>query len=120
VCWGDDGNGQAGDAVYAHACAAKGDCTLAETPVAVDAVRVAVGGRHTCAIDRDGVTWCWGDNTYGQLGHGGRDAINAPAPVPEAALPAGATDIVAGDTLSCAVTAYARAWCWGLLGYEAE
>lgn len=31
-------------------------------------IDVAVSHRFICAIDSDGVIWCWGQNTYGQLG----------------------------------------------------
>lgn len=35
---------------------------------------VASGDGYSCAIDKDGVIWCWGLNTYGQLGSG--DILN--------------------------------------------
>jgi alpha-tubulin suppressor-like RCC1 family protein len=31
---------------------------------------LSVGYRHACAVDGDGVGWCWGDNCDGQLGDG--------------------------------------------------
>ncbi|MEI6200117.1 MAG: RCC1 domain-containing protein, partial [Actinomycetota bacterium] len=30
--------------------------------------RIAAGDKHTCAIARNDSIWCWGDNTYSQLG----------------------------------------------------
>jgi alpha-tubulin suppressor-like RCC1 family protein len=37
-------------------------------------VAVATGVRSTCVVANDGSVQCWGDNTYGQLGIGQRDA----------------------------------------------
>lgn len=31
---------------------------------------LAGGHSYGCAVDGDGVTWCWGNNQYGQLGDG--------------------------------------------------
>jgi alpha-tubulin suppressor-like RCC1 family protein len=44
-------------------------------PVAVAALNqtwasVAAGSSHTCALATNGTLWCWGDNSYGQLGTG--------------------------------------------------
>ena len=30
--------------------------------------RIAAGDKHTCAIAANHIIWCWGDNTYSQLG----------------------------------------------------
>ena len=49
---------------------------------------VAAGVKHTCASTRDGSLWCWGDNSYGQLGIGALLNLNIPMSV---SLPAGGT-----------------------------
>jgi alpha-tubulin suppressor-like RCC1 family protein len=41
------------------------------------------GGTQTCAIDINGVTWCWGDNTLGELGNG----TTTSSPIPVAVVP---------------------------------
>ncbi|AKU99479.1 regulator of chromosome condensation, RCC1 [Labilithrix luteola] len=41
---------------------------------------VATGTGSTCALVVDGSVLCWGDNTYGQLGLGKRDASRHPEP----------------------------------------
>ncbi|MFL5582546.1 MAG: hypothetical protein ACJ8AO_19425, partial [Gemmatimonadaceae bacterium] len=34
------------------------------------ATELAVGGFHACALASDGAAYCWGSNTFGQLGNG--------------------------------------------------
>ena len=65
VCWGYPLNGQLGDAAT----------TIQYLPEPViglnsQAVALALGGEHTCAIVKNGSVWCWGDNDGGQLGNG--------------------------------------------------
>jgi alpha-tubulin suppressor-like RCC1 family protein len=38
----------------------------------------ALGGSHTCALQRDTILKCWGSNTSGQLGNGSTVAATAP------------------------------------------
>lgn len=38
-------------------------------------------GTHSCAINIQGVVYCWGDNTFGQLGTQDKEAYPSPVPV---------------------------------------
>lgn len=71
-CWGHDGEGQLGD----------GTTTARNTPVQVqgltNAVAVAVGAFHTCALRADGLVACWGDDRAGQLGDGAATSQGEP------------------------------------------
>ena len=42
---------------------------------------IAAGGYHTCAVSSDGGLWCWGDNSYGQLGIGSTLQKDSPVAV---------------------------------------
>lgn len=100
TCWGDNINGQI-DASLA-------DSTLPATPVAIDAVRVVVGARHTCTLAANGDVTCFGSNEHGQLARSDSFLVGAPG----LAL-TGAVDLVAGATHTCALAADHDAWCWG-------
>lgn len=69
-CWGGNSSGQLGN----------GATTNSPTPVAVSGGlnfgSVSAGGSHTCGVILNssispnvGAVYCWGDNTYGQLGN---------------------------------------------------
>jgi alpha-tubulin suppressor-like RCC1 family protein len=70
-CWGrnDDGPGQVGDnsvinrslPVAVYATGALTGKTL---------IAVAASGYYSCAIGNDYAAYCWGRNTFGQLGDG--------------------------------------------------
>ncbi len=90
-------------------------------PLLVDGVfgvtQLALGGSHTCALQKDGKVMCWGDNRYGQLGTGTYGGYNSiPSEV------AGLSEVVklgSGQYFTCAVKADGSAYCWGNNGNEA-
>jgi alpha-tubulin suppressor-like RCC1 family protein len=78
------------------------------TRLPMDAVSVAPGQVHTCAIDPAGQAWCWGRD----LGRSSTD------PTPHlAGQPAGVsfTSVVSGQANSCALATTGQAYCWGRL-----
>lgn len=71
-----------------------------------------VGGLgHACALS-NGKVYCWGDNTYGQLGDGTNTSRTNPVQVGGSLNNLSVTDISAGGSHSCAI-ANGRAYCWG-------
>jgi alpha-tubulin suppressor-like RCC1 family protein/uncharacterized protein YjdB len=109
-CWGANWGGQLGDGSTV-------DPRLA--PVRVSgglAFRalsaLSAGSAHTCGLTADGSVYCWGNNTYGQLGIGTTTA--SPVPVPVTAPPGAAfVALAAGDYHTCALAADGAAFCWG-------
>lgn len=75
-----------------------------------DAVRVAAGD-HTCALRGDGRVFCWGYNSFGQVGDGTTTHRTSPAAV------SGLTSAVQVSTHAfhaCARLASGAVYCWGL------
>lgn len=79
-----------------------------------DAVWVAVGSRHNCAIRESGQAVCWGSNSNGQLGNGANTFLN---PIPGPFAVNGLVDaawISPGEGHTCAIRASGPTRCWGL------
>jgi alpha-tubulin suppressor-like RCC1 family protein len=72
---------------------------------------VDAGGSHSCGIVEGDFSYCWGNNSVGQLGNGG--GLSHAVPVAVSQGPLAFQQISAGGSLSCAVTADGDAYCWG-------
>src|SRR5215213_1111887 len=75
--------------------------------------QVGAGYSSTCGITTDGVAYCWGSNTFGELGTG--TIIDHDTPV---RVRGGHTfrQISAGEFHTGAVTDDDKAYCWGTNG----
>lgn len=109
LCWGLNDHGQLG---------VDPRLKYAEIPVKVSGIQEAVSvsprAVHTCAVTRDSSVWCWGDNTYGQLGNGSRRGSAVPTKVVGMS---NARSVAAGVFHTCALLADSRVKCWGYNGY---
>lgn len=78
------------------------------TRLPMNAVSVAPGFNHTCAIDPAGQAWCWGSPL-------GSFVAADPTPRPAPGQPAGVTftTVVSGQFNSCALATTGQAYCWG-------
>lgn len=75
-CWGQNNGGYLGD----------GTTTSSNIPVAVSGLSsgtqsVTNGYHQNCALTTSGFAFCWGTNTYGQLGDGSTSPSNIPRAV---------------------------------------
>jgi alpha-tubulin suppressor-like RCC1 family protein len=107
-CSGDNRNGQLGDTAHAKSCDNDGRCTATNVLVGIDAVRVAVGERHTCALSRTGTVHCFGSNEVGQLGRNDAFLVGDIGVAID-----GAVDLSAGFAHTCARRTDETVWCWG-------
>jgi alpha-tubulin suppressor-like RCC1 family protein len=113
-CWGRNADGELGNPAVTTPCPGTGEA-CSPKPVRVAAAVpfafISAGHAFTCALTTSGVAYCWGNNTYGQLGIGSQVASHRPAKV--AIEDVTFQSISAGDTHACAVTSAGAAYCWG-------
>jgi alpha-tubulin suppressor-like RCC1 family protein len=110
-CWGRDDFGQLG-----NGAGLSGDQRV-PTPVVmpedVSFTRISAGGHHTCAQGSNSRLYCWGWNSYGQVGGAGVEHVVAPFAVREPFGFGPLTGVDAGGQHTCAVGRDGFAWCWG-------
>lgn len=73
---------------------------------------ISAGGEHSCAVKQDGTLWCWGRNTWGEVGN----ATRGPEPtVPtQVGKATNWSSVAAGGATSCGIRTNGQLWCWGL------
>jgi alpha-tubulin suppressor-like RCC1 family protein len=114
-CWGENNTGQLGLGIIG------GYYTIPQ-PVTNDVIKVSTGwssvAGHTCAVKSDGSIFCWGNNSYGQLGNGsfGNNISSPSSDIYVDAFYNRLTDIYhvsVGLSHTCAVDNSNQIWCWG-------
>lgn len=105
-CWGESDDGRLG-------LGAIGPDVEHPTRVGTrtDWVAVSAGSSHTCAIDVEQDTYCWGSNASGEIGIG---TFGDPVPEPTIIQAFGGwLDVSAGAGHTCGVRRDGTLWCWG-------
>jgi alpha-tubulin suppressor-like RCC1 family protein len=75
LCWGDNRSGQLGNGTTA----ARSLRPVQVAGLGSGVAAITTGGRHSCALMREGAVKCWGANDAGQLGNG--KTLNSNVPV---------------------------------------
>jgi alpha-tubulin suppressor-like RCC1 family protein len=74
------------------------------------------GGLHTCGVSIQGVGYCWGHGTVGELGNGGTASSAVPVIVSGGlsfdSISAGSAPST-GEGFTCGITKGGAAYCWG-------
>lgn len=111
-CWGKNVKGEVGD----------GSTTMRQQPVRIapekiwavaytaDESNPTVQYGRTCAIETNGVMWCWGNETWSNLGNGALGSSLVPVQVAGGKTWASAA---LGAYHTCAIDTAGRLYCWG-------
>jgi len=133
-CWGANDRGQLGQG-NTRSVGAFSDLEVRSLPFisltdtggeALDVLEVVAGFEHTCARTRDPSNgdvdlYCWGSNSFGQLGlglgfseHQGDDPGEMGTDLAEVSLGGDPLQVVAGKYHTCALRDDFAVRCWGL------
>lgn len=74
---------------------------------------ISSGGSHTCAIDGEGVAYCWGSRWTGAIGDGHVVPFTAAVSPTRVATSLRFRQISAGNDHTCAITLSLTVYCWG-------
>jgi serine/threonine protein kinase/alpha-tubulin suppressor-like RCC1 family protein len=105
-CWGSNVHGQVGGGDLAS------PGISAPTLVAGGHrwAAISAGWNFTCAVERGGRAYCWGDNASGELGDGTTTERRSPVAV---SGDLSFIAVAAGNSHACGVTPQGDAYCWG-------
>src|SRR5690242_146719 len=80
-----------------------------------DAIAIAAGRWHSCALRGGGHVWCWGGNGNGELGDGtGNNSSHAVEVITDTGAPLGGIVEIGIDyQFSCGRSSDGAVWCWG-------
>ncbi len=73
---------------------------------------VAAGGEHSCGIRATGTLWCWGRNSYGQIGNG--TASQDSEPPTQVGAKTDWLKVTGGGASTCAIRTNQALYGWGL------
>lgn len=118
LCWGSstycvtaDGS-CSGTNPYAHVTGSVGGTPIGTASGDYAASgSISVGGNHACGV-ANGKLFCWGDNTYGQLGQGNNNDLSVPQSIYSLNTYNSVTKVSTGLNHTCAI-AYGKLFCWG-------
>ncbi|MFC1654515.1 RCC1 domain-containing protein [Myxococcota bacterium] len=114
-CWGRDDQGQLGDGFGDDT--SQSPLPVNTTPITGETtfVQLIAGYRHTCGLTADGVVYCWGGGTLGELGDGSGTGSWDPVPVTTVPIVGEKAFIrlAGGFAHTCGLTSQRVVYCWG-------
>ncbi len=123
LCWGRGHYGVTGQAHENLQTFAQANVNLPEP-----AIQVSTSGTHSCAVSVTGSLYCWGRNSFGELGYGNKDDIGDnehPDSVGPVDIGAPVKQVSTGSGFTCALLVSGQVKCWGVgtqgqIGWEAD
>ncbi len=103
VCWGANSSGQLGNSTTTSSP------SFVQVTSLNNAIGLALGEGHSCALLMGGGIACWGSDSFGQLGNA-EGSTNQPAPVVNIT---DAVEVAANRFYSCARRMNGSVTCWG-------
>ncbi len=103
-CWGSDALNQLGLGVNDF-----NDPFPQPVVGIVNAIKIATGGAHTCALKKSGDLFCWGANGEGQIGTG----VTSPSVEQPFLALSDVKDVSLGHQHTCAIRNSDGLFCWG-------
>jgi alpha-tubulin suppressor-like RCC1 family protein len=110
-CWGRNGNAQVGNGSTSDAVPVPSRVAGID-----DAMGIAAGGSHTCALREGGSVVCWGYNYFGQLGNDSTKPTRATS-IQNVVHLEDAVQVTAGQHFTCALRNTGAVVCWGHNGH---
>lgn len=108
-CWGDNVNGYLGvtspTRELAQPSTMSGGIMFRSFRITGD-----INSFSGCGIALDGISYCWGDNQYGQVGDSTVNRRSTPARLRN---PRVYVDLAPGGFHTCGIDVAGTAWCWG-------
>jgi alpha-tubulin suppressor-like RCC1 family protein len=111
-CWGINSTGQLA-AAFSGTGAVSKEAMPRQVGTASDWTGVHHGATFACGLRADDSLWCWGNNTYGQLGRNETGSGMYGEAEPVSVSPGGWQDISLGLSHGCGVRGDGTLWCWG-------
>jgi alpha-tubulin suppressor-like RCC1 family protein len=106
-CWGQNNNGQVGD----NSTIDKIKPTKINIKGGSSITHMALSDSHTCAVFDDGTMYCWGANSFGQLGD--KTKNNKKVPTASIAVEKKVLQVSTGWDHTCVIIQDNSLQCWG-------
>ena len=116
-CWGNGSLGRLASAADSSCFgdgAGKQPCTLAPkrfSGPALEFTAISVDATSGCGVTKDKMLYCWGDDTFGQIGNGATGGGTTPSLATVAQVRFDSVSV--GATHACALSTTREVYCWG-------